>query len=225
MSRFVLVHGLCHGGWCWEPTATELAALGHDVTAVDLPLTGLDDDASFVTDTLDRLDGPVVLVGHSYGGLVISRVADGRDDVSHLVYIAALMIGADDVPGAKVAEFPPTLFNQRFEVSEDRMITIDSESAVECFYNECASTVARAAAARGRPASVNCLRTPTGAEPWNDIPSTYVVCERDQTIHPDMQRAMSTTAGRVHSLDTDHAPFMSAPDEVLQILVQAATES
>ena len=102
MSKFVLVHGLCHGGWCWEPTATDLAALGHDVTAVDLPLTGLDDDASVVTHTLDRLDGPVVLVGHSYGGLVISRVANGRDDVSHLVYIAALMIGADDVSGAMV---------------------------------------------------------------------------------------------------------------------------
>ncbi len=104
MSTFVLVHGLCHGGWCWHPTATELAALGHDVTAVDLPLTGLDDDASSVADALDGLDGPIVLVGHSYGGLVISRVAGGRSDVSHVVYVAALMIGSDDVAGAKVAE-------------------------------------------------------------------------------------------------------------------------
>ncbi len=223
MSTFVLVHGLCHGGWCWDPTATELAALGHSVTAVDLPLTGLDDDASSVADVLNGLDGPIVLVGHSYGGLVISRVADGRSDVSHLVYVAALMIGSDDVAGAKVAEFPPTLFNQRFKVFDDRMITIDPELALDCFYNECADTVARAAAARLRPTSVNCLRTPTRAEPWNELPSTYIVCERDQTIHPDMQRAMSTNAGRVHSLSTDHSPFMSAPEDVLRILVQAAT--
>jgi len=175
MSRFVLVHGLCHGGWCWEPTATELVALG--------------------------------------------------DDVSHIVYVAALMIGADDVAGARVAEFPPTLFNQRFEVSEDGLITVDSESAVECFYNECTNTVARAAAARLRPASVDCLRTPTGAEPWNEIPSTYVVCGRDRTIHPDMQRAMAARAGRVHSIDTDHSPFMSASSELLQILIRAAEES
>jgi pimeloyl-ACP methyl ester carboxylesterase len=225
MSAFVLVHGLCHGGWCWDPTATELAALGHDVTAVDLPLTGLDDDASSVADVLDGLDGPIVLVGHSSGGLVISRVADGRDDVSHLVYIAALMIGSDDVAGAKVAEFPPTLFNQRFKVSDDWMITIDPESAMDCFYNECADSVARAAAARLRPTSTNCLRTPTGAEPWNELPSTYVVCERDQTVHPDMQRAMSTNAGRVHSLSTDHSPFMSAPEDLLSILVRAAEEN
>ncbi len=225
MSTFVLVHGLCHGGWCWGPTATDLAASGHDVTAVDLPLTGLDDDASAVADVLDGLDGPVVLVGHSYGGFVISRVADARSDVSHLVYIAALMIGADEVPGAVVAEFPATLFNQRFEVSDDRMITIDPESAVDCFYNECESTVARAAAARLRPTSVNCLRSPTGAAPWNELPATYVVCERDQTIHPDMQRAMSTNAERVHSLATDHSPFMSAPKEILRILVQASNEA
>jgi pimeloyl-ACP methyl ester carboxylesterase len=225
MTRFVLVHGLGHGGWCWEPTATELVALGHDVIAVDLPLTGLDEDAAAVAGALDRLDGSVVLVGHSYGGQVISRVADGRNDVSRLVYVAALMIGADDVAGAKVAEFPPTLFNQRFEVSEDGMITVDPESAVECFYNECTTTVARAAAARVRPTSVDCLRTPTGAEPWNEIPSTYVVCERDQTIHPDMQRAMAARAGLVHSIDTDHSPFMSASAELLQILIRAAEES
>lgn len=222
MSTFVLVHGLCHGGWCWDPTASELVALGHDVIAVDLPLTGLDDDASAVADVLDGLHGPIVLVGHSYGGLVISRVADGRSDVSHLVYIAALMIGSDDVAGAKVAEFPPTLFNQRIKVSDDRMFSIDPESAVNCFYNECTDTVARAAAARLRPTSAKCLRSPTGAEPWSELPSTYVVCERDQTIHPDMQRAMSTNAGRVRSLDTDHSPFMSAPEDLLPILVQAA---
>ena len=73
------------------------------------------------------------------------------------------------------------------------MITIDPESAVDCF--------------------------------WNELPSTYVVCERDQTIHPDMQRAMSTNAGRVHSLSTDHSPFMSAHQDVLPILVRASKEN
>lgn len=225
MSTYVLVHGLGHGGWCWEGVAGKLATLGHDVTAVDLPLTDLDADASVVTETLDRLDGPVVLVGHSYGGLVISRVADGRDDVSHLVFVAALMIGADDVPGAKVAEFPPTLFDERLRMSEDKMISIDADSAVECFYNECSADLAHAAAARLRPTSVNCLRRPTGAEPWHQIRSTYVVCERDNTVNPDMQRAMSTNATHVHVLPTDHSPFMSTPDALLPILIQAADEN
>ena len=152
---------------------------------------------------------------------MISRAADGRADVSHMVYVAALMLGAADVAGSKIAEFPPTLFNQRLEVSEDRLISIDSDSAVSCFYNECASADARAAVARLRPTPLACLGTPTGAEPWTQIPSTYVVCERDQTIHPEMQRAMSQSAARVHSLSTDHSPFMSAPDELVQILIQA----
>jgi len=225
MSTFVLVHGLCHGGWCWESTADDLAHRGHEVIAVDLPLTGLDDDAAAVADTIDRLGRPVVLVGHSYGGLVISRAADGRNDVSHLVYIAALMIGADDLAGVLAGEFPPTVFNQRFEVSDDRMITIDPDAAVECFYNECDTAIARAAAARLRPTSVGCLRMPTGAEPWNRIPSTYVVCERDQTIHPDMQRAMSARARRVRSLDTDHSPFMSTPGDLTRILIEVAADS
>jgi len=221
MTTFVLVHGICHGGWCWEPTAARLTALGHQVTAVDLPLTSLHDDASFVTDTLDRLDAPVVLVGHSYGGLVISRAAEGRADVRRLVYVAALMIGADDVAGPKVAEFPSTLFSERLQVSEDGLISVDSDSAVACFYNECTTVDADAAAVRLRPTPLACLGTPTGAEPWDRIPSTYVVCERDQTIHPEMQRAMSRRAGRVYALSTDHSPFMSTPDELVQILVQA----
>jgi len=135
------------------------------------------------------------------------------------------MIGAEEAAGARAGEFPSTVFDQRFELSDDGMITIDPDSAVECFYNECESSVARAAAIRLRPTSVDCLRTPTGAEPWHDIPSTYVVCERDQTIHPDMQRAMSARARRVHSLDTDHSPFMSTPDELLDILVRVAGDS
>ena len=83
MSTFMLVHGICHGSWCWSDTVERLAERDHRAVAVDLPLTSLADDAATVGDAIDGLDGPVILVGHSYGGLVISVAAAGRPRCSN----------------------------------------------------------------------------------------------------------------------------------------------
>lgn len=218
MSTFVLVHGICHGAWCWEATAEALRGRGHDVRAVDLPLTSLEADASAVREQLDRLDGPVILVGHSYGGLVISRAAGGRDDVEHLVYVAAVMLDGDDVFATRMAEFPPAPLVEQVELTDDGLIIVKPGTAVACFYNECPPAEAERAAERMRPTAFACLATPPQAEPWRTIPSTYVLCERDLAIHPDMQRWMSTRAGNVVTMDTDHSPFMSALEPFVEVL-------
>jgi pimeloyl-ACP methyl ester carboxylesterase len=218
MGALMLVHGIGHGGWCWRRTKADLVDRGHDVVAVDLPLTGLGDDAAAVRRALDDWGRGVVLVGHSYAGLVISKAAAERADVQHLVYVAAMMIDRDDVYLERMSEFPAAPLTSGVELTADGNFVVPAESAVACFYNECDRDDAAVAARRLRPTAVACLAVPTGAEPWASIPSTYVLCERDNAIHPDFQRWMSTRAGEVVTLDTDHSPFMSLPDRFADLL-------
>ena len=222
MTSYVLVHGVAHGGWCWSEVEQRLVDRGHDVVAVDLPLTSLEDDAAEVRRVLDATSGPVVLVGHSYGGLVISRAAGDRTDVAHLVYVAAVMLDADDPPGDRFAQSPPTTLFQGDIFTEDGWLVVPPDLAVVAFFAECDPDTARAAAERLRPTAPACLAFNAGAEPWRTVPSTYVLCERDQAIHPDFQRWMSTRAGTVVTFDTDHSPFFSMPDELTDLLLSVA---
>lgn len=225
MGSYVLVHGMAHGAWCWEEVAPELERRGHQVRAVDLALTSLGDDAAIVAGALDAADGPVTLVGHSYGGLVISRAAAGRDDVGHLVYVAAVLVEADDVLLERAAGFPTTALVESAQFLDDGTVVIEPTGAVAAFYGTCDRAVAQRAAARLRPTAVACLAEAPGAEPWRTIPSTYVLCEQDGAVHPDMQRWMAPRAGRVVTFDTDHSPFYSAPERLLEVLEAAASAS
>ena len=218
MGALMLVHGVAHGAWCWSRTRADLVRRGHDVFAVDLPLTSLDDDATAVRRALDEWGRHAVLVGHSYAGLVISRAAAERTDVQHLVYVAAMLIDGGDVYLDRMRTFPAAPINDKVELSADGNFVVPAEAAVGCFYNECDSGEATEAARRLRPTAVACLAVATGAEPWRSIPSTYVLCERDRAIHPDFQRWMSTRAGDVVTLDTDHSPFMSMPERFADLV-------
>ena len=222
MTSYVLVHGVAHGGWCWAPVQERLERRGHEVLAVDLPLTSLEDDAGEVRRALDRVPTPAVLVGHSYGGVVISMAAGGRTDLSHLVYVAAVMIDGDDVPADRFAAAPPSTLLEGNIVTDDGHIVVPPDLAAVAFYADCDPEVARAAAERLRPTALVCLTTPAGGEPWQTIPSTYVLCENDQAVHPDLQRWMSTRAGTVVTFDTDHSPFFSMPDELSDVLESVA---
>jgi len=218
MGALLLVHGVGHGSWCWSRTKAALIDRGHDVSAVDLPLTGLGDDAAAVRATLDDWGRDAVLVGHSYAGLVISKATARRHDVQHLVYVAAMMVDGGDVYLDRMSEFPAAAINSQVQLTADGRLVVPPETAVECFYNECDRGDAAVAARRLRPTAAACLAVPTGAEPWASISSTYVLCERDNAIHPDFQRWMSTRAGEVVTLDTDHSPFMSLPDRFVDLL-------
>jgi len=222
MGALMLVHGVAHGAWCWSRTRADLVRRGHDVFAVDLPLTSLEDDATTVRRALDEWGRHAVLVGHSYAGLVISKAAADRADVWHLVYVAAMLIDGGDVYLERMREFPAAPIIDQVELLADGIFVVPAEAAVGCFYNECDSKEAAEAARRLRPTAVACLAVSTGAEPWRSIPSTYVLCERDRAIHPDFQKWMSTRAGDVVTLDTDHSPFMSMPEELADLLAGIA---
>jgi len=220
MSEVILVHGAWHGAWCWARVVEELDGLGVSSHAVELPLTGLADDAATaraaIESAIDRSGPGVVVVGHSYGGLVISEAAAGIDGVGRLVYLAAFMTeeGEDElsilaahdspVPGAVVVA--------------DGGAGIDPAKAHALFYGDSdAATVAeivpRLRPMRGVGGGL------TGTPAWKFIPSTYVVCTEDGALPPMAQREMATRADAVVEWSTDHSPFLTRPGELAALIV------
>lgn len=218
--QYILVHGLSHGGWCWEHTRAVLEASGHGVIAPDLPLTSLDDDAALIA-SLVETHAPVVLVGHSYGGLVISQAAARtRGTITHLVYLAAAMFGAEDDYPALMAEYQTPL-SANLTTRDGDYVTVQPHTATAAFYSDCPDAVARTAVARLRPTNIACI-TPTGppAEPWRETPSLFIVCTRDKAMPPEAQAILARKADKTIHLDTDHSPFYSANEALCAALTE-----
>ncbi|MEM1231306.1 MAG: alpha/beta fold hydrolase [Pseudomonadota bacterium] len=220
--HFVLIHGMGHGGWCWEQTQADLEAQGHTVQAPDLPLTSLEDDVALVTGLLEARSEPCVLVGHSYGGLVIAGASADRSDVRALVYVAAVLV-SKDVLFTELSSHYPTDLATVLTVGADGQVHVDPESAAACFYQCCPDDVAARAVPRLRPSSVASVGAPAIAEPSTTIPSTYVVCLQDKAIAPALQQEMAQRATRAVELDTDHSPFYSEPEALRDVLLGAAS--
>jgi pimeloyl-ACP methyl ester carboxylesterase len=224
MTTVVLVHGAFHDAWCWEPVRTALDARGVPNLAPDLPLAGLDADAATVSAVLDAIDGPVVLCGHSYGGMVISRAASGRVDVDRLVYLCAVQVEHDD---EMATVMHPTMLMEYLVHGDDGALSVDLDFAADCFYHDCDPGLAAAAVARLRPMTQGIVGTaePDAAPPppaWLKIPSTYVICTDDRAVHPDSQREMARHADAVVTLDASHSPMLSEPDRVADLLADLA---
>jgi pimeloyl-ACP methyl ester carboxylesterase len=222
MTTVVLVHGAFHDGWCWELVRSALDERGIPNLALDLPFGGLDSDAAAVQALLDNVDGPVVLCGHSYGGMVISQAASGRDDVDHLVYLCAVQV---ESPDELTASIKPTLLMEHLVYGDDGVTYVDPDWAAESFYHDCDAELAASAVERLRSMSHGMGPAPD-APPvraaWMDIPSTYVVCTDDRTLHPDSQRDMARHATAVVEMDTSHSPMLSRPDLLADVLADLA---
>lgn len=236
----VLVHGAWHGAWCWAALQAELDRRAIPSVAVDLPghgvatapLGGVRDDAAALCAILDRLTaagtGPVVLVGHSYGGAVITQAAAGRADVTHLVYVAAFALAAGESVMSCLGSFERRDVDLAAAMvpSEDKSTTtLDPATAADALYAECPESVARAALARLGPQSMSSMTETIDADARQTIASTYVVCGRDRSVHPDHQAAMAARCTRRVDLDTDHSPFISAVDETADIIGEVVTSS
>lgn len=219
--QYILVHGLGHGGWCWARTKAELEARGHRAVAPDLPLTSLADDADAVAALIDRVPG-AVLVGHSYGGLVISQAtARAQGEPAVLVYLAAAMIDpAEDYAGI-MAEHD-TALSANLTQRDGDWLTVSPDRAARAFYNACTPQDKDWAVARLRPTNVACV-TPTEplATPWRGTPSLYIVCTGDQAMPAGGQRVLARKAASIAELDTDHSPFLSANDALCDLLETA----
>jgi pimeloyl-ACP methyl ester carboxylesterase len=221
-TPIVLVHGAWHGGGAWDELALRLRGAGREVVTVDLPSSGPDAqalgdlaaDASVVGGALDTIDGPAVLVGHSYGGQVISQASASRDDIEHLVYVCAFMLDVgESLLGALAGEVPDWI-----ELVADGTAS-RAHRSTEIFYADVDAEIAAACSAQLGLQSVSSFADELTGAGWHDTASTYIICEQDQAIPPPAQEAMSARAGSVLRLASSHSPFLSMPDRVAEIVL------
>jgi len=215
----VLVHGAWHGAWCWDKVVAGLSARRVPTIAVELPFDGLDADAAEARKAIARAGAGAVVVGHSYGGVVISQAASGLGNVGHLVYLCAFMTGEDDDVGAMMAKYPSPLV-PHMRVVDGRTV-VDPAGAVDAFYGDCSKADIDAALARLR--SIPGVTLAGDQRPaWHAVPSTYVVCTEDRAIPPGAQHEMARHATHVLEWPTSHSPFVSQPHRVVDLLDRLA---
>jgi pimeloyl-ACP methyl ester carboxylesterase len=216
MTTIVLTHGAFHGSWCFEPLVAELEARGVTTALVDLPLTDLTEDAAAVTAVLDAIDGPAILLGHSYGGAVVT-VAGNHPSVERLVYLTAL--GPD---AGELGSGGPMTIGEEFlltmRVGEDGIPFIDPELAAQIFYPDIDSDEAAQWATKLRPGNTGGSVVVEKAA-WRSTPSTYVVCTDDPILLVDGQRAVAERMGAdVVEMPGDHSPMVARATELADIL-------
>jgi pimeloyl-ACP methyl ester carboxylesterase len=217
----VLVHGAWHGPWAWSEVERRLAGEGVDVVTVDLPSVGedtsalgdLDADAEAVRAAIDAVDGPVVVVAHSYGGAPTTQGAAGAGNVAHIVYLTAFMLDEGESLFGLVGEVAPDWW----QVSDDGESLMPGRPE-EIFFNDVPSDATRAAVGQLAPQSMAAVKAPVRAVAWRDVPTTYVICDRDNAIPVPAQEMLAGRADNVTRLDASHSPFLSQPDAVVGII-------
>jgi pimeloyl-ACP methyl ester carboxylesterase len=217
----VLVHGAWHGPWAWDEVERRLADEGLDVLTVDLPSVGedsdadadLDDDAAAVRAVIDSVDGPVVVVAHSYGGAPTTQGAAGADNVAHIVYLTAFMLDEGESLFGLVGGVAPDWW-----LVADDGETLLPDRPEEIFFNDVSEDATRAAVEQLAPHRMAAFTAPVGAVAWRDVPTTYVICDRDNAIPVPAQEMLAGRADNVTRLDASHSPFLSQPDAVVGII-------
>lgn len=225
-TTFLLVHGSWHGPWCWELLVPELVGRGHAAVTIQLPSCGHDvaalgdypTDVAAVTERAATIDGDVLVVGHSYGGAVISDATFG-DRVRHLVYLAAFMPDSDR---SYVSYLPPGDLPPYVGMRDDGTMAVPEGQATPFFYGDCPDDVARWATERLTPQSQSVLTGVTRHAAWRVVPSTYIVAARDEAIPPDLQRVFAAQAGEAIEIESSHSPMLSKPGELADHLARIA---
>ncbi|GAB3309434.1 alpha/beta hydrolase [Geodermatophilus aquaeductus] len=213
----VLVHGLWHGAWCWDDVRAALSARGVDSVAVDLPLTDLAADTAAVRAALDAAGRPAVLVGHSYGGAVVTA-AGAHPLVRELVYVAAFQLDdGESVSRTRFADLPDTRLAEAMVVDGDE-VGLDPVLGARLLYGDAPADVTAAAVARLRPVGRRVFRGVPEAIAWRSVPSTSVVCTADEVVHPERQRAMAARATRTVEWVCGHSPLATRPDAVAGVV-------
>ena len=235
MSTYLLIHGGWHGGWCWYKVLPHLERAGHRVVAPDLPSLGIDRTpiAQISLDTwtdsvcrlLDAQDEPVILVGHSRGGILISQAAEKRPEkVKTLVYLAAFMLRQGESISQVLQEDGGSMILSNLEIAEDQSsTTVRQASLKEVFYGECQEEDIALARLLLAPEARAPSATPISVSQSNfgRVPRVYIECLRDKAVPPALQKKMyaALPCQEVISMDTDHSPFFSAPEALVTHLL------
>ncbi len=220
-NNIVLVHGLFADGSCWSDVIPRLQRRGLNVTAVQNPLTTLADAVAATRTVLDRQDGPTVLVGHSFSGVIISEIGL-HPKVSSLVYVAARApdAGEDYAALAKTFPTPPATAGIVYDGDEGRL---SEEAFLRDFAGDIPPERAKVLFAVQQPFQRGLVGTKTTQAAWHAKPSYYAVSAEDRTINPDLERFMAKRMGaKTIEVQASHLSMISHPDVIAQLILEAS---
>lgn len=221
-ATIVLIHGAFADGSAWSHVIPRLEDDGYDVIAVQNPLTSFADDVATTKRVIDAQQGPVVVVGHSYGGAVMTRAAFGASNVKALVYVAAFAPDDGEVIGTLLAQYPAKL-GAALVPDAAGFVYIQRARFAEAFAADVPERERRVMAATQKPIFGGIFEQKHETPAWKSIPAWYLVATQDQAINPELQRFFAKRMKAVTTeVEASHVPFVSRPETVVMIIEAAA---
>ncbi|MBD7917178.1 alpha/beta hydrolase [Cellulomonas sp. Sa3CUA2] len=233
-QTIVLVHGAYADSSSWNGSVTALLEAGHHVIAVANPLRSIEGDAAYLRSVLDSIDGPIVIAGHSYGGVVMSHAADGHPGVTALVYVASFLAEPGETlvdlvtkfPGARLGDAAQPVLYPTPDGSMAPELYIDQARFHELFAGDVDPEVAQQMAVTQRPLALAAFEAPSTRAAWKSIESWVVAAQQDLAVPAGLSRFMADRAdAHLVEVDASHAVTVSQPGVVTDVILQAAEKS
>lgn len=223
-ATVVLVHGAWADGSCWHKVILPLKRQGLKVTCAPIPLTSLTDDMAVLQRVLERTTGPVVLIGHAYGGAVIAGPSNDR--VKSLVYVAALAPDEGETVADVFYRAAPHPDAPQLAPDDHGFIWMPEEGFSQAVAHKIPQDQATIISAVQRPIALQCIQEKAPAPAWKTKPSWFLLAEEDRMIRPETQRFMADRMkANIRSHQVDHSPMLTAPDLVVEVILEAADET
>ena len=220
--NIVLVHGAWADGSCWSAVIVGLQSKGYNVTAPQFPESSLEADVSRLRQVLNRQDGPTLLVGHSYGGQIMTSLGGDAPNVVGLVYIAAFGLDEGETIGQLLAQGPPTPALAHLDIDEQGFAWIPQDDFVTYFAADVAPAKANVMFAVQQALSTSTLGDVMGVPAWKSQPSWYMVATDDQAIPPDAERLFAKRMGATTvEVPSSHVAMVSHPADVIKLTEMA----
>ncbi|HEU5441353.1 MAG TPA: alpha/beta hydrolase [Ktedonobacterales bacterium] len=223
LPNLVLVHGAWADGSSWSAVIQRLQADGYTVTAPQFPLTSLADNVARLREVLARQSGPTLVVGHSYGGQIITALGTDAPNVVGLVYIAGFGLDEGESIGALLAQGPPTPAIAHLDIDKQGFAWLPEDDFVGHFAADVDPVKARVMFAVQQPLSTSALGEVMGVPAWKALPTWFLVADGDQTIPPAAERLFAKRMGATTvEIASNHVAMVSHPDDVLKLIETAA---
>jgi pimeloyl-ACP methyl ester carboxylesterase len=221
--KIVLVHGAWADGSCWSGVIERLQSDGYNVIAPQFPESSLAADVARLRQVLHRQDGPTIVVGHSYGGQIVTALGADAPNAVGLVYIAAFALDQGESIGAMLGQGPPTPALAHLDIDAQGFAWLPEEDFVKHFAADVDPVRARVMCAVQQPVAAAAFQDVMGAPAWKSLPTWYMVAMADEAIPPDAERQFAGRMGATTiELPSSHVAMVSHPDEVAQLIETAA---
>jgi pimeloyl-ACP methyl ester carboxylesterase len=222
--NILLVHGAWADGSCWSAVIAQLQARGYNVAAPQFSETSLANDVSRLRHMLSLQDGPTVIVGHSYGGQIMTALGTDVQNAVGLVYIAAFGLDEGETIGALLQQGPPPPALAHLNIDNQGFAWVPEDDFVEHFAGDIDPVKAKVMFAVQQPLSMSTLEDVMGVPAWKALPTWYLVAAGDEAIPPDGERAFAARMGATTiEIQSNHCAMVSHPDEVVSLIETAVT--